>query len=85
MNILSYNVHINNIVARALQRSSTLFRGFALRNLQFTRKAFVTYIRPILRHHHHHRLGLVSTYKIDRRTFHVATNNKINKRIKMTI
>jgi hypothetical protein len=41
---LSYNAHINKIVARALQRSSTLFRGIAPRNLQ----GFVTYIRPIL-------------------------------------
>jgi len=39
---LSYNAHINNIVARALQRSSTSFRGFASRNLQLMRKAFVT-------------------------------------------
>jgi len=30
---LSYNAHINNIVARAVQRSSTLFGGFASRNL----------------------------------------------------
>jgi len=45
---LSYNAHINNIVARALHRSSTLFRGFASRNFQLVRKAFVTYIRPIL-------------------------------------
>ena len=45
---LSYIAHINNIVAKALQRSSTLFRGFASRNLQLMRKAFVTYIRPIL-------------------------------------
>jgi len=45
---LSYNVHINNIVARALQRSSTLFRCFATRNLQLMRKAFVIYIRLIL-------------------------------------
>jgi hypothetical protein len=45
---LSYKAHINNIVAKALQRSSTFFRGFASRNLQLMRKAFVTYIRPIL-------------------------------------
>jgi len=45
---LSSNVHINNIVHRALQRSSTLFHGFASRNLELMRKAFVTYIRPIL-------------------------------------
>jgi len=45
---LSYNAHINNIVAKALQRSSILFRGFASRNLQLMRKAFITYIRPLL-------------------------------------
>ena len=45
---LSYTTHVNNIVAKALQRSSILFRGFASRNLQLLRKAFVTYIRPIL-------------------------------------
>jgi len=45
---LSDNVHINNIVARTLQRSCTLFRGFPSRNLQLMRKAFVTYIEPIL-------------------------------------
>lgn len=45
---LSYTAHVNNIVAKALQRSSILFRGFASRNLQLLRKAFVTYIRPVL-------------------------------------
>jgi hypothetical protein len=45
---LSYTAHINNIVSKAFQRSSIFFRGFASRNLQLMRKAFVTYIRPIL-------------------------------------
>jgi len=45
---LSFNVHINNIVAKALQRSSTVFRGFASRNLQLMRKTFITYVRPLL-------------------------------------
>ena len=36
------------MVAKALQRSSILFRGFASRNLHLMRKAFITYIRPIL-------------------------------------
>ena len=40
--------HINNIVAKALQRNSTFFRGFVSRNLNLCRKAFVTYIRPLL-------------------------------------
>jgi len=45
---LLYTAHINNIVARALQRLSTLFRGFASRNLQLMHKAFVAYISPII-------------------------------------
>jgi hypothetical protein len=45
---LSFHTHINNIVAKALQRNSTFFRGFVSRNLNLCRKAFVTYIRPLL-------------------------------------
>ena len=45
---LSYNVHSNNIVAKALQQSSIFFRGFASRNLLLMRKAFFTFIRPLL-------------------------------------
>jgi hypothetical protein len=45
---LSYTAHVNDIVAKALQRSSILFRGFASRNIHLLRKAFITYIRPIL-------------------------------------
>ena len=47
-NDLSFQTHINNIVAKALQRNSTFFRGFVSRNLNLCRKAFITYIRPCL-------------------------------------
>ena len=45
---LNFQTHINNIVAKALQRNSTFFRGFVSRSLNLCRKAFVTYIRPLL-------------------------------------
>lgn len=41
-------MHISNIVAKAFGRQSVLFRGFVTRELSFIRKAFTTYIRPIL-------------------------------------
>ena len=45
---LSFERHINNIVSKARQRVSTLFRGFLSRNLSTMRLAFISYIRPIL-------------------------------------
>jgi hypothetical protein len=45
---LSYNNHINSIVSKANQRVGLLFRGFQCRNLDFMRKAFIAYIRPIV-------------------------------------
>jgi hypothetical protein len=45
---LSFKDHINNIVSKSMQRSGILFRGFISRDLSLMRKAFVTYIRPIL-------------------------------------
>ena len=45
---LSFNLHINNIVSRAQGRLSVFFRGFITREFNFVRKAFITYIRPIL-------------------------------------
>ena len=45
---LSYKTHISNIVSKAYSRQSILFRGFVTRDLLFMRKAFVTYIRPIV-------------------------------------
>jgi hypothetical protein len=45
---LVFNVHINNIVSRARQRTSILFRGFTSRNSDIMRRAFIVYIRPIV-------------------------------------
>jgi len=45
---LSFKSHINDIVAKAHQRQGIFFRGFCSRDLGFVRKAFITYIRPIL-------------------------------------
>jgi hypothetical protein len=45
---LSFEKHISNIVSKARQRVSILFRGFVKRNLYVMRQAFVSYIRPIL-------------------------------------
>jgi hypothetical protein len=45
---LSSELHINNMVSKARQRISTLFRGFLTRNLYIMRQSFITYIRPIL-------------------------------------
>ena len=45
---LSFKTHISSIVAKAYSRQSVLFRGFVTRDLSFMRKAFITYIRPIL-------------------------------------
>ena len=45
---LSFKEHINQIVSKSLQRCGVLFRGFVSRDLTLMKKAFVTYIRPIL-------------------------------------
>ena len=45
---LSFDQHINNIVSKARQRVSILFRGFLSRNLSTMRQAFIIYIRPVL-------------------------------------
>jgi len=45
---LSYKSHINSIVSKSLQRIAILFRGFLCRDLTFLRKAFITYIRPLI-------------------------------------
>jgi hypothetical protein len=47
-NDLSCHTHIKNIVSKTLQRNNTFFRGFVSRNLNICRKAFITYIRPLL-------------------------------------
>lgn len=45
---LSYNDHITQITSKASQRVGALFRGFLCRDLQFLRRVYIMYIRPIL-------------------------------------
>ena len=45
---LSFQSHISSIVSKARQRVGFLFRGFFTRNVSFLRKAYITYIRPLL-------------------------------------
>ena len=45
---LLFKDHINSIVAKSSQRSGAIFRGFVSRNPSLMRKAFITYVRPIL-------------------------------------
>jgi hypothetical protein len=45
---LNFKEHISSIVCKALQRSGVFFRGFTSRDLLLLRKAFITYIRPIV-------------------------------------
>jgi hypothetical protein len=45
---MEFKQHISSIVSRALQRSGVFFRGFTSRDLLLLRKAFITYIRPIV-------------------------------------
>jgi len=49
---LSYKNHINNCVSKALQRVGVLYRGFLCRDLDFLRKAFITYIRPVVEYNY---------------------------------
>jgi len=41
---LSYQTHISNIVSKASQRVGILFRGFVTQDLNFMRKAYISYI-----------------------------------------
>jgi hypothetical protein len=45
---LSFKLHISTIITKALQRVGVFFRGFNSRRLDFVRKTFITYIRPML-------------------------------------
>jgi hypothetical protein len=45
---LNFDLHISKIVSKAQARVGTLFRGFTTRNASILRKAYVTYVRPIL-------------------------------------
>jgi hypothetical protein len=43
-----FDLHINSIISKAFNRVGALFRGFCIRSPNFLKKAFVTYVRPIL-------------------------------------
>ena len=45
---LKFGVHIEGMVTRAFRRLGVLFKAFTCREPQFMRKAYVTYIRPLL-------------------------------------
>jgi hypothetical protein len=45
---LSFKLHISTIITKAIQRVGVFFRGFNSRRLDFVRKTFITYIRPLL-------------------------------------
>ena len=47
-NRLTYSSHISQIIRKANQRVGMLFRGFHSRDVNILRRAFVTYIRPLL-------------------------------------
>ena len=47
-NALSYNAHIHLVITRASQRLGVLFNGFLSRDMLKLRKAYITYIRPLL-------------------------------------
>ena len=43
-----FDLHINSIISKAFSRVGALFRGFCIRSPNFLKKAFVTYVCPIL-------------------------------------
>ena len=45
---LKYDTHINNIIGKAYAWVGVFFKGFASRNLHLLRRAFITYVRPVL-------------------------------------
>jgi hypothetical protein len=45
---LKFDLHISNIVARAFSCVGLIYRGFTTRNIDILRKAFITYVRPIM-------------------------------------
>ena len=46
--LLKYSVHINQLVAKAKRRSGLLFRCFVTQDMNVLRKAFISYIPPLL-------------------------------------
>ena len=46
--LLNFDAHINCKISKARSRVGALFKGFCTRSLPFLKKAFITYIRPML-------------------------------------
>jgi len=46
--ITYFDKHIDRIFAKAYSRIGLLFRGFVSRNLHVFRRAYITYVRPLL-------------------------------------
>ena len=46
--VLSFSEHINNVVAKAKQRTSLLLRSFLSKDAMLLTKAFIVYVRPML-------------------------------------
>ena len=46
--VLRYDCHINKIIGKAYARVGILFKGFATRNINILKQAFITYVRPVL-------------------------------------
>ena len=45
---LKYDAHKNKIIAKTYSRVGVLFKGFTTRSVPVLRKAFSTYVRPVL-------------------------------------
>jgi len=45
---MTYDAHINKIIGKAYSRIGVLLKGFASRNVRVLKKAYLTYIRPVL-------------------------------------
>jgi len=46
--LLKFDHHINKIIKKAYSRIGILFKGFASREVQLLKQAYITYIRPVL-------------------------------------
>ena len=46
--LLKFDSHINKIIKKSYSRIGVLFKGFATRDAQILKQAYITYIRPVL-------------------------------------
>jgi hypothetical protein len=69
---LSFNDHINSTVSRARQRVGILFRGFTSRSCDILRRAFITYVRPIVEYNTLYGIHVSNTSSISLRVYNVA-------------